>query len=251
MLNFLTPPTDNLYKFIAIAGLLFIFASIFYPTFLNIQINERILESEKDIEIATIERTKLERESNVIERKTNDIQKKVEGFKQNSSNVSAKQLEADMKDLEQLQKQSKEVTDVATELQKRNIEIEYKNKITKFYNNYLESALNAAKVGMTIGLILTFLGFTLWFFKVQKHQDLALKEEAKQSEIDAKINNQSSSPKNSSKANDHLTEQEKDKALSNSAKVVSGVDSRNPHSKKVNENNSQEAEKRLAHLPEQ
>lgn len=69
MFNFLTPPTDNLYKFIAITGLLFIFASLFYPTFFNIQINERILDSEKDvetatkdIETATIETTKLERE---------------------------------------------------------------------------------------------------------------------------------------------------------------------------------------------
>ncbi len=75
MLNFLTPPTDNLYKFIAITGLLFIFASIFYPTFLNIQINEKISELEKDLEIVTIEIANLEKESNEIGRKTDDTQK--------------------------------------------------------------------------------------------------------------------------------------------------------------------------------
>jgi len=230
MLNFLTPPTDNLYKFIAITGLLFIFASIFYPTFLNIQINERILESEKDIEIATIERTKLERESNDIERKANDMQKKVEGFKQNPSNVFAKQLEAEMKDLEQLQKQTKEFTDVATELQKRNIEIEYKNKITKFYNNYLELALNAAQVGMTIGLILTFLGFTLWFFKVQKHQDLVLLKEAEQKQISAGVGKRIPNLKNPPKTNEKLTSKKKDDALKNLMKSAGAESSGNPRS---------------------
>ncbi len=82
MLNFLTPPTDNLYKFVAITGLLLIFVSIFYPIFLDIQINEKILEIEKDSKIVTIEATKLDRESNDMQRKTNDLQKKMQAFKE-------------------------------------------------------------------------------------------------------------------------------------------------------------------------
>lgn len=246
MLNFLTPPTDNLYKFIAITGLLFIFASVFYPTFLNIQINERILESEKDSEIVTIEMTKLERESKDIERKIDDMQKQLKDFKQNPNKSSAKQLEANIKDTDQLQKQTKEFMNIATELQKKNIEIEYKNKLTKFYNDYLKSALNYAKVGIIIGMILTIFGFTFWLFRVQKYQDLVLLKEAQQNQNGAKINKQTLSSKNSLKAKVQLTEQEKDKSTEDLVKVGSAVDSENLFSKKVHGNNSQAAEERFA-----
>ncbi len=140
------------------------------------------------MEIATIEGTKLERELKDIERKTNDMQKKVEDFKQNPNNVSAKQLEEEVKNLEQLQKQNKEFTDVVTELQKRNLEVKYKNKLTEFYNDYLESASNVAEAGIALGCILTILGFTLWFVKVQKNQDLVLLKDTGQKQLVEKTN---------------------------------------------------------------
>jgi len=186
MLNFLIPPTDNLYKFIAITGLLFIFASFFYPTILNIKINERILESEKDIEIAKIESAKLEREAGEIELKLNIEQKDVETFKENKNIVSPKQLEAEVSDLEQLRKQTKEATDIAAEQLKKNIEIEYNNKLTKFYNDYFGLASNIALSGEILGFVLMILGFGLWYQKVQKYQDLVLLKEAKENQNSTK-----------------------------------------------------------------
>ncbi|MEJ7860940.1 MAG: hypothetical protein WKF90_04810 [Pyrinomonadaceae bacterium] len=174
------------------------------------------------------------------------MQKKVEDYKQNPNNISVKQLEAETKDAEQLQKQNKEFVDVVTELQKRNIEIEYKNKLPKFYNDYRELASNAAKTGITLGFILTLLGFTLWYVKVQKPQDLVLLKESQESQVGAKINKQVRSPKNSTKANLQIAEKEKDKPLEDLVKVGSAVDSENLFSKKVHGNNSQAAEERFA-----
>jgi hypothetical protein len=54
-MDFLKPPTDNLYKFVPIPGLLLVLVSLTYPPWLSYRLNISIYELEKDTKILELE----------------------------------------------------------------------------------------------------------------------------------------------------------------------------------------------------
>lgn len=123
-------PTDNLYKFIALSGLVLIFYSSFYI---------RPLIWEVEIEVA-----RLATEIEVIE--------------------MAEDVEAP------------EAKKLVTLEKLKNMKV--KNAVTKQKHEKYKSLHNENKLLVFIGLLLTCLGFYLWYYRVQRPIDQKLKNDA-------------------------------------------------------------------------
>jgi hypothetical protein len=143
----LTPPTDNLYKFLAISGLIFTIFCIVYPTsFLTsnsstlttLLTNSRVLE----MDINLLETRVYEQQAQIP---TDEI---VIQYQQQIHDIRRRMIEVDEL--------------VNQELRKQN----FINQIRQIL--YIFSLLGAAITGTA---------FSLWYYKVQKYQDKILEVE--------------------------------------------------------------------------
>jgi hypothetical protein len=87
-MDFLKPPTDNLYKFLAMSGLLLFLVSMTYPPWLYYRLNISIYELEKDSKILELEaeaeqtrRKDFKAALDVIRADGDDTRKEVENLK--------------------------------------------------------------------------------------------------------------------------------------------------------------------------
>ena len=142
--NILQPPTDSLYKFMAVSGLLIICFSVIWPEL-------RIYELEQ-------QSIQLKGEVNILRIETNNLNKDVERHNKDKSieTLIEKQRLQEIK-LEQL-KTKAELGQLAVTNTRRMNRILY--------------------IGAALGLTLSFFGFILWYWRVQIWQDKAIRKEA-------------------------------------------------------------------------
>ena len=147
-------PTDNLYKFVAMTGLVLIIFVIVYP-------------SQKLVEL-TIKKIDAETEVAVISNEINDISdevKRIERAAIQQGNVTAAQLE-------QLGKRNSEARD-----KNRRMEGELKKiQVLEAQHETLESI---TKPLFSLGLLLMAVGFLCWYVLVQRPTDALLRKEKK------------------------------------------------------------------------
>jgi hypothetical protein len=167
----LSPPTDNLYKFIAIAGLVLLVGPwfVYFPesrelSARSFQTQRRIASNQKQVELTNAEAVALGRqlsELNKIESQTlppgspdsdkrRDLKARNEALQQRlaTSQVNAAETGVDTVEITELQTQAKR--------------------------------LLVSSVFFTIaGALLSLLGFYLWFTRVQRFEDAALVTRAK------------------------------------------------------------------------
>ncbi len=143
-MNILQPPTDSLYKFMAVSGLLIICFSVIWPEL-------RIYELEQ-------QSIQLKGEVNILRIETNNLNKDVERHNKDKSieTLIEKQRLQEIK-LEQL-KTKAELGQLAVTNTRRMNRILY--------------------IGAALGLTLSFFGFILWYWRVQIWQDKAIRKEA-------------------------------------------------------------------------
>ena len=128
-------PTDNLYKFIAIFGLILSTGLFLYSDYMKSQIQ---------LEILTYAKVNAERQHKLIE-----------GYSKNEP----------IEDMELLKNKYLDM-----------LEIEG-TKLIVSSENY-EFYLKARNYGSPLFLIISIIGFGLWFFKVQRYQDKILQKES-------------------------------------------------------------------------
>lgn len=128
-------PTDNLYKFIAIFGLILSTGLFLYSDYMKSQIQ---------LEISTYAKVNAERQHKLIE-----------GYSKNEP----------IEDMELLKNKYLNM-----------LEIEG-TKLIVSSENY-EFYLKARNYGSPFFLIISIIGFGLWFFKVQRYQDKILQKES-------------------------------------------------------------------------
>jgi hypothetical protein len=154
MLPLPSPPTDNVYKFASIAGLLLLAIGLVLPSF---------------IEQDRVENTfKLVKEAQ--ERRIDYIFKLVEVVQKDKFIDSEEKLKKEMTRIDDSLREM-----MAKDGHLLNAEIDRRNRIT-------EKRLADLLYVRTIGALLMAVGFVLWYFRVQRHQDRILKAEVVKAE---------------------------------------------------------------------
>lgn len=144
-MNFPNLPTDSLYKFCALAGLIVTTLSIVLP---NIALHNLTLELIK----------------------TNGEIKVLEAESQHFKDAGNKDSLSPEEKTNLLEK--------SKELEIKLIQLKSKNDAENFLNEQTQHWRSIAFFGAFLGVILIATGFILWYRKVQKYQDIILKNEA-------------------------------------------------------------------------
>ncbi len=154
-------PTDNLYKFLAITGLILILISVIYPEMETHEIDRMLKETKTELNILKREEEylNLERrlllEDNQAQTNTRSIQK--------SEDINRRRLELERK---------------LMEIEKKRIQMFGQIDQITLLINRLRLIFRFSTVGLILGIILTIAGFYFWYIKVQRYQDMMIKKES-------------------------------------------------------------------------
>ncbi len=160
-MSFPMPPTDNLYKFIAITGLLMILV----PQVLFWSWTWEYWQRAFEIQPAL---AALKGENERLKERTALFGLEVEQAKRTKN---ARMLNT-------LEEKAAKSLDQAYAHQGKAAEIEAKGQLLTKMVERIETIDAAAKVGGTVGSIFMIVGFWLWYTKVQVHQDRALRQQS-------------------------------------------------------------------------
>jgi hypothetical protein len=186
MMDLLKPPTDNLYKFIAVSGVVLIVAGLAYPPVFFHQTGMEYLtqvRSSKELEVhEKFIKERLEtlnlRQQQAIDEKTK-LQKRL-----NELNSAARSTEVDKLEgrIKEANREIESIADASHEL-KLNLALKQaqtESEETVSLNNRRDSRL-IILVGWgaaLFGLFFAGLGFRLWHKRLQKFQDQLVEKEA-------------------------------------------------------------------------
>ncbi|WP_136480485.1 hypothetical protein [Cognatitamlana onchidii] len=164
-MNFLTPPTDNLYKFIAIFGLVLIGLSFFVS---DLYLDEKH-EINKDFSNYLVDAENTEKEYNIAITNYDSLEKEIielEELGKYDSIQKIKPLQDYYRD--RVLKFSRQWSKEAIEGRKLLKRDDYNSKKQKYYGFY-------SKWLLQIGSVLMIVGFYFWYIKYQKHIDAETK----------------------------------------------------------------------------
>lgn len=163
-------PTDNLYKFISMTGVLLMFvcvAVLEYRISQQVELNTEISLGKKAFEF-------LERDLERTSKGLDSILQSLEEAEKRGEKIDSNKLEH----FSSLKKGHEEL-----KARVRNIdrEIMTLRKKSDFAENYYQRTLRIKPLllfGGFTGIALAFIGFYLWYHRLQKHQDMLLKMQA-------------------------------------------------------------------------
>jgi biopolymer transport protein ExbB/TolQ len=155
MLEKVSPPTDNLYKFLAISGLLLLILSVIYPYWISYRVMQQANEFFRDLRLLELENKQLSKLSEEIKSKGEELKA--------SKNITSEQVD-------EFAQRAEDVIDKRYDVVRMDTEIDYKEKQL---NTAVDTMLPiwTARVGVFIGLIFMSGGFILWYFKLQRYQE--------------------------------------------------------------------------------
>lgn len=203
--DFLKPPTDNLYKFMCISGLILVLLSITFPPWQINKIRHSYLENKRDLEILQVDSetidlqaSSLTEQASALNRDRRFLSEQLETLRGNTDSKrpltetdkamvknELERLESvrgrlEQKDKEWLEKMTA-VASARADHRKRLIEIKYKNEAALWD---ARSATAISTIALFTGLLGFWLGrkgFKLWSSRVQVYQDAILKKQAEES----------------------------------------------------------------------
>ena len=147
-------PTDNLYKFIAMTGLVLVIFVIVYPSQKLVELTLKKIDAETDVSVI----------SNEIKDVSEEI-RRLESIAKKKGHVAGTELE-------ELSKRNSEARD-----KNRRIEGELKKiQVLEMQHKTLESI---TKPLFALGLLLMATGFLCWYVLVQRPTDALLRQEKK------------------------------------------------------------------------
>jgi hypothetical protein len=150
-MDFSKLPTDNLYKFMALFGVAFVLFSFYFVHTQIYKFVDKVLEASLEKEILTVE------------------------IKQ------AEELADDLRKLQNPTKEeSKELKEIVHDIERRKVLLQEKERMLAVWNKKIKSTFLYGDVLVVFGFIFIFLGFPLWYFRVQRYQDMAIQSNMKQ-----------------------------------------------------------------------
>lgn len=175
-MDILRPPTDNLYKFVALTGFVLVIVSLGLPLVTTWDIERRVARTKAKARWSMtkmwVVAPKAERASNLVTKMN------AAGDTASDSTVAAWQQEIEALDLQRLSDRSQfereRLLDFISELQ----DITADNAESKILLRRLKAINRFTSIGLIVGLLLTISGFVLWYYKTQRHQDSILQDRA-------------------------------------------------------------------------
>ncbi len=190
------PPSDSLYKFTAIGGLILVVLSMYVPWKLEADLKIAMIDIEFEIDKAKLKGQSLDRANQRREAKrqvlnqdynrlSETIKKKIsEGEKALPRHSEVEALKAEKTDLdskfEQGLKDEDELLTMAEEgvLVARQLGASLKKQ--QVLAAQAEALISISIITGSIGILLTIFGFSKWYFNFQVHQDRIIKAQAEQ-----------------------------------------------------------------------
>ncbi len=196
-MDFVKPPTDNLYKFQALSGLLIILISLIYPLWLFHKATLGYLAAENEEAQLTIQRRftsarqeMLGRRKTAVAAEQDDLRKRIDELKAQHKAVLTTPEETTISPgIDKLDAQLKEsirsgealedaAHELALSLDLKQREMEYQRHVNDTERDISRAAFVVAVIGLGIGLFYTSTGFRRWDQRVQVYQDTILKKQA-------------------------------------------------------------------------
>jgi len=170
--NLQNPPTDSLYKFCAIAGLVVVLISVYLP--------ERMVEefeSKASVFILELRKAKVELEfqSKELDSLNKDLTSLRQSLMQKQANKSVQE-----KSIERTNQAASAIRQTSKTVELKNAEIMTTEEEIKRLGERTRSAVRVGAIGWILGGILAVYGFTNWYRKIQVHQDALIKRQAEQ-----------------------------------------------------------------------
>lgn len=144
-MNMLQPPTDSLYKFMAVSGLLILCFSVVWPELRIYELEQQTIQVMGEVNMLKIETDNLKEDVAIHDKDKSVTEALIEKRRLLEIKLEQFRTKADLGKL-------------ATTNTRRMSHILY--------------------MGAALGLILSFLGFILWYRRVQMWQDIAIRKEA-------------------------------------------------------------------------
>ena len=143
-------PTDNLYKFVALAGVALVLISLIYPEQALRDLGAKKIDSETQLRVLLAQADRLESELDLLETSKDVEDKRLDRIKEQNDEIRINALKASGE-----------------------------NQKIALYATHHESVATYAKYLLILGSAMSFLGFFLWYRRVQRPADLAVAEQAK------------------------------------------------------------------------
>lgn len=180
-MNFPNLPTDNLYKFLSIAGIVLILFAIYIIIFKGIEIDSNTIELNGEISKLNIASNQLKLEKKILKDAILEfytIANINEEPTINDTIIIYTRLLDGPKDLVE---NSKHVSDLvykfnakSNEYREKQITIDTKKALLKYSENNYNFFVFSTLVIVIVGFTLTSVGFQFWYNKVQKYHDKIL-----------------------------------------------------------------------------
>ena len=190
-------PTDNLYKFLSLSGLIFFLFCIVYPEYLNKQLTTLINENGTNIGILKIKYEQLNKKMKILAKAVKTVENNLKKYKHKKNEEEVFDIEKVKKDLhnkehrnylkflfqyedkifpefkenEACQKQLLELEELNYQFEIISFKLKHKNQISKELLTELKTVYWLSLLGRIIGLFVTVIGFYFWYNKVQKLLD--------------------------------------------------------------------------------
>jgi hypothetical protein len=198
MFDVLKPPTDNLYKFLALTGLLLLIISVVLPGYALFSLELKRLEALKELNLtkAEIEKSKiLQSESESAKHLVDAANLQVQAAQLRGESLTKKKhlSRQELKELKQrvdeVEKAMNNLRDATKTFQSksealgkqvaivelRTVDNEYQGEVLESINLALFFLKFLLFVGIIAGGLIAMVGFGLWYRKVQVFEDIILK----------------------------------------------------------------------------
>jgi hypothetical protein len=171
------PPTDSLYKFMAISGLLLLVFCLIYPEQRRFEVNIEKARIDGELKILISDNEVLKQDLELLMDDLKDHKDRAQKMAENRgtatelTGLQKRQDELERKKLEQFEKERAFKTKL--------LEIQTKIMLLNTTESFASWLAYLSKVGFVVGACLMISGFLFWYLKVQQPQDRILEAQAK------------------------------------------------------------------------
>lgn len=181
-------PTDNLYKFLALSGIVIILFSFYISANLIELYNEKVFQNNRDIKLLSVEAKFMEKDQIALKKEFNDFDKyltALESLLVNKEEISADSMRIIKEELQTRESEYKDgklmhkkLSDIGREHVLKLTRIEALNDEIDNLDKKIFFARIFSFVGLLAGFIMSFKGFKNWYYKIQVYQDMEIKKKA-------------------------------------------------------------------------
>ena len=165
-----TLPTDNLYKFMAIAGLLLLAGTLYFPTMLQIQLGEQMIQNSESVHILEADQKfhkyKIRKLYEII---TNTISMQRGNYTNSLNKMDLVYSDSEIKQMDA------ELPELAHQDDVNLAKIEANTLRTDYLKFLIGLTRTVQYVLIFLSVLLTFSGFKLWYNRIQKFIDKEVK----------------------------------------------------------------------------